>query len=136
MIGKLTRGFSSPGDLHLSPVSAVVQLRPQLHHLDASEDVSSKGRGARTKKELDEDAAPRSAETEARAIDVKVKSAEGGEALVPGNLDLLKRMQDEQWERYDWVDADVRYVPFCRPKKRLANIVNRLEKRGTNTRAI
>ncbi|KAL1886645.1 hypothetical protein Plec18167_000577 [Paecilomyces lecythidis] len=93
-------------DLHLSPVSAVVQLRPQLHHLDASEEVSSKGRGARAKKDAEEDGAPRSAETEARAIDVKVKSAEGGEALVPGNLDLLKRMQDEHWERYDWVDAE------------------------------
>ncbi|KAL2011139.1 hypothetical protein VTN00DRAFT_3857 [Thermoascus crustaceus] len=93
-------------NLHLSPVSAVVQLRPQLHHLDASEEVMTKGRAGKAKKDLDEDAAPRAAETEARAIDVKIKSAEGGEALVPGNLELLKKMQDERWETYDWVDAE------------------------------
>lgn len=71
----------------------------------------TKGRAGKAKKDLDEDAAPRAAETEARAIDVKIKSAEGGEALVPGNLELLKKMQDERWETYDWVDAEVYTIP-------------------------
>lgn len=41
-------------------------------------------------------------------IDVKVKSAEGGETIVAGNIELLKKMQDEKWESYEWVDAEVR----------------------------
>ncbi|OJJ51135.1 hypothetical protein ASPZODRAFT_127154 [Penicilliopsis zonata CBS 506.65] len=89
-------------NLHLSPVSAVVQLHPQLHHIDALEEMS-KGRGSKGKKDGDEE---RSAETEARAIDVKIKAAEDGEAVTAGNLELLKQMQDEKWKTYDWVDAE------------------------------
>lgn len=89
-------------NLHLSPVSAVVQLHPQLHHLDALDEMP-KGRGAKNKKE-DED---RGGDTEARAIDVKVKGAEDGGAMLAGNLDLLKRMQEEKWRKYEWVDAEV-----------------------------
>ncbi|KKK14781.1 hypothetical protein AOCH_004192 [Aspergillus ochraceoroseus] len=88
-------------NLHLSPVSAVVQLHPQLHHLDAMDEIP-KGRGAKSRKEGEEDRA----EPEARAIDVKIKAAEDREVIEPGNLDLLKSMQDEQWKTYDWVDAD------------------------------
>jgi hypothetical protein len=93
-------------NLYLSPVSAVVQLRPQLHHVDASEELS-KGRAARAKKDLDDDAAPRAAETEARIIDVKVKSAEGDEDLEQGNNKLLKKINAEPWEYYEWMDAEV-----------------------------
>lgn len=74
-----------------------------------------KGRGAKTKKEDDE----RPAESEARAIDVKIKAAEDGDALMfAGNLDLLKKMQEEKWKTYEWVDAEVglaviQFVGFC-----------------------
>lgn len=66
-----------------------------------------KGRGAKGKKEDEE----RPAETEARAIDVKVKGAEDGGAMLHGNLDLLKRMQEEQWKNFEWVDAEVKVPP-------------------------
>lgn len=89
-------------NLHLSPVSAVVQLHPQLHHLDAMDELP-KGRGSKGKKDDDE----RPAESEARAIDVKIKGAEDGGAMLVGNLDLLKRMQEEKWKTFDWVDAEV-----------------------------
>ncbi|KAJ5102007.1 hypothetical protein NUU61_004229 [Penicillium alfredii] len=90
------------GNLHLSPVSAVVQLHPQLHHLDAVDEIP-KGRTSRTKKDDDE----RPAESEARAIDVKIKAAEDGNAaMIGGNLDLLKKIQEEKWKTYDWVDAE------------------------------
>ncbi|PLN83126.1 hypothetical protein BDW42DRAFT_165349 [Aspergillus taichungensis] len=93
------------GNLHLSPVTAVVQLHPQLHHLDALDEIPAKGRGGKgARKEGEEE---RSAESEARAIDVKIKAAEeGGAAAVAGNLDLLKQMQDEKWGRYEWIDAE------------------------------
>ena len=91
-------------NLHLSPVSAVVQLHPQLHHLDALDEIPTKGKG-KARKEGEED---RPGESEARAIDVKIKAAEDGEAAqVAGNLDLLKKMQDEKWKDYEWVDAEV-----------------------------
>ncbi|BCR90044.1 uncharacterized protein ACHE_51242A [Aspergillus chevalieri] len=91
-------------DLHLSPVSAVVQLHPQLHHLDALDEVPTKGRGKARKEGEDE----RAAESEARTIDVKIKAAaeDGEAAMVAGNLELLKKMQDEKWSTYDWVDAE------------------------------
>ncbi|KAK1142728.1 hypothetical protein N8T08_007359 [Aspergillus melleus] len=91
-------------NLHLSPVSAVVQLHPQLHHLDALDEVPTKGRGGKGRKDGEEE---RPAESEARAIDVKIKAAEDSEgAMVAGNLNLLKKMQDEKWNSYDWVDAE------------------------------
>ncbi|OJJ04326.1 hypothetical protein ASPVEDRAFT_43794 [Aspergillus versicolor CBS 583.65] len=87
--------------LHLSPVTAVVQLHPQLHHLDAMDEMP-KGRSGKGRKEGEEERP----EAEARAVDVKVKGAEDRDVMVPGNLDLLKRMQDERWKGYDWVDAE------------------------------
>ncbi|KAF9889550.1 hypothetical protein FE257_007260 [Aspergillus nanangensis] len=89
-------------NLHLSPVSAVVQLHPQLHHLDAMDEMPKTGRGKGRKDE--DDGRP---EPEARTIDVKIKAAEDGEAaMVAGNLDLLKKMQEEKWGKYEWVDAE------------------------------
>lgn len=64
-----------------------------------------KGRGPRGKKE--DDAPP---ESEARAIDVKVKNAEDGGAMLAGNLDLLKQMQEEKWNTFDWIDAEVSFI--------------------------
>ncbi|PYH75876.1 hypothetical protein BO82DRAFT_348328 [Aspergillus uvarum CBS 121591] len=92
-------------NLHLSPVTAVVQLHPQLHHLDALDEIPTKGKGKARGKEGEE--GERAGESEARAIDVKIKAAEDGEAaMVAGNLDLLKQMQDEKWKDYEWVDAE------------------------------
>lgn len=99
-MGSLTRAISAD-QLHLAPLSAVVQLRPQLHHLDAFDEVTVKNKAA--KKQGDE------GETEARAIDMKVKSAEGdNRGGQQSNNDLLKKMQDEKWEKYEWVDENVR----------------------------
>ncbi|KAI2731105.1 hypothetical protein DTO012A7_4674 [Penicillium roqueforti] len=89
-------------NLHLSPVTSVVQFHPQLHHLDALDEMP-KGKGSRAKKDDDD----RPTESEARAIDIKVKAAEDSEgAANAGNLDLLKQMQDEKWKTYGWVDAE------------------------------
>ena len=102
----LRRTLTTAGNLHLSPVTAVVQLHPQLHHLDALDEIPAKGRGGKGARKEGEEERP--AESEARAIDVKIKAAEeGGAAVVAGNLDLLKQMQDEKWGRYEWVDAEV-----------------------------
>lgn len=63
-----------------------------------------KAKGSRAKKDDEE----RPAETEARAIDIKVKAAEDSDAATnAGNLDLLKQMQEEKWKSYEWIDAEV-----------------------------
>lgn len=95
-------------NLHLSPVSAVVQLQAQLHHLDALDEMPKKG-ASKAKKDDDD----RPTESEARAIDVKVKGAEDGGAILAGNLDLLKRMQEEKWKAFEWVDAEVSRLLTC-----------------------
>jgi hypothetical protein len=66
-------------------------------------DEMPKGRGMKNKKDDDE----RPNDSEARAIDVKIKGAEDGGAMLVGNLDLLKRMQEEKWKKFDWIDAEV-----------------------------
>lgn len=70
---------------------------------------STRGGGKR-KDDAGED---RPAESEARAVDVKIKAAASEDkeaALVAGNLELLKKMQEEKWAEFDWVDAEV--CPF------------------------
>lgn len=60
----------------------------------------------RGRKDLEEDGA--AVQAEARAVDVKVKSTEAGEAAPAGNIELLKKIQDDKWESYEWFDAEVR----------------------------
>ena len=94
-------------NLFLSPVSSVVQLRPQLHHLDALESIPKPTRGKARKEDAEEDRPP---EPEARAVDVKIKAAASEDkeaALVAGNLELLKKMQEERWAEFEWIDAEV-----------------------------
>ncbi|PGH34251.1 sulfite reductase (NADPH) hemoprotein beta-component [[Emmonsia] crescens] len=94
-------------ELHLAPLSAVVQLRPQLHHLDAFDEVSIRNKAmAKGKRDPDEEGAPRAVQTEARAIDMKVKSAEAETGNIASNNGLLRRMQEEKWEKYAWIDEN------------------------------
>jgi hypothetical protein len=123
-------------NLHLSPVSAVVQVHPQLHHLDALDEIPAKGKGKRKDEEEG------GGGNEARAIDVKVKGAEDGEAgIMASNIDLLKKMQEEKWGAYDWIDAEVSvYVLLLRLfvlMKSSANsiVLCRLRSRGMYMRA-
>ncbi|KAI5288151.1 hypothetical protein KEM54_005431 [Ascosphaera aggregata] len=102
--GQLTCN-SSPDQLHLSPLAGIVQLRPQLHHLDALDEISLQKKAASKSKGED-------AEPEARAIDMRVKSADketGGQS----NNELLKKIQEEKWERFNWIDENVWAPPFC-----------------------
>lgn len=92
----------------------MVQLHPQLHHLDALDEIPAKGKGKGRGKDGEEERAGPAGESEARAIDVKIKAAgeDGEAATVAGNLDLLKQMQDEKWRDYEWVDAEVSFFFF------------------------
>ncbi|PGH18459.1 hypothetical protein AJ79_00529 [Helicocarpus griseus UAMH5409] len=96
-------GAFRDNELHLSPLSAVVQLRPQLHHLDAFDEVSARTKAmAKGKGAADEEGG----KTEARAIDMKVKSAEAETGTIASNNGLLRQMQEEKWEKYAWIDEN------------------------------
>ena len=91
--------------LHLSMVNAVFQMHPQLHHLDALDEMPSSRGGRKSKKDAEEE---KPIEAEARTVDVKVKGAEEEQtALAGGNLHLLKEMQEDKCVSYDGVDAEV-----------------------------
>ncbi|EAS34916.3 uncharacterized protein CIMG_00270 [Coccidioides immitis RS] len=98
-------GAFKDNELHLAPLSAIVPLRPQLHHLDAYDEALVKNKTTvKGRKDGDEEGASRP--TEARAIDVKVKSAESEQTGGQRNNELLKQMQDEKWEKYTWIDEN------------------------------
>lgn len=101
-------------ELHLTPLSSVVQLRPQLHHLDAFDEISSRDKAqSRSKRDVDDEGGPPRREPEPRAIDMKVKSAEGDTAnAAQGNNEILQKMQDEKWEKYEWIDENVSFLPL------------------------
>ncbi|KAK2736399.1 hypothetical protein FQN57_000776 [Myotisia sp. PD_48] len=102
-------GSFRDNELHLSPLESVVQLRPQLHHIDAYDEVAVKGKaGVKGRKgEMEDDAGGRPTATEARAIDMRVKSAEAENSKHVGNNELmLKLFQDEKWEKYAWIDEN------------------------------
>ncbi|EEH18360.2 hypothetical protein PABG_00923 [Paracoccidioides brasiliensis Pb03] len=98
-------GAFRDNELHLAPLSAVVQLRPQLHHIDAFDEVAARTKG-KSKRDADEEGGARAAQTEARAIDMKVKSAEPETGNVASNNNLLQMMQDEKWQKYAWIDEN------------------------------
>jgi hypothetical protein len=43
---------------------------------------------------------------------VKIKGAEDGGAILQGNLELLKKMQEEKWKKFEWVDAEVCLIRY------------------------
>lgn len=112
-------------ELHLSHLDALVQVRPQLHHLDASDELERgrmvSGAGATTngvqrgpggKPIGPKDSLPgqlaeqaEAARIESKAVDIKYKGAEDDvNASIKTNQDLLLKIQSEPWQNYGWVD--------------------------------
>lgn len=93
----------------------MVQLRPQFTHLDALADQDKPTFGNKSWSGVENP----TGESEARAVNLTVKSSEGDDFDVWGDLSetakLLKLMRDEQWQHLSWVDSEV-WGPFfeCR----------------------
>lgn len=92
--------FAGP-NLHLTPASSLVHLRPQLHHIDAAAEqeriAASRGApaGAAAKPEV------------ARAIHMTVKQTAEGEEIVQETMaDRLKKVQLEAWRRMRYVHEE------------------------------
>lgn len=87
-------------DLHLTPVSSLVHLRPQLHHIDAT---TQQERAASSK----ETGAPAGAAGAARAIHMSVKTTADGDTVTTETMaDRLRLVQTEHWRKMRYTDEN------------------------------
>lgn len=95
--------------LHLSRLDALAQMRPQLHHVDAQDEIDRKRTSLanvignqKPKANLE----PGPAKIETKAIDIKVKNAndDGRDRGIHANAKLLRDIQAEQWQTHEWID--------------------------------
>ncbi|KAK4154562.1 Sin-like protein conserved region-domain-containing protein [Chaetomidium leptoderma] len=98
-------------NLHLTPVSSVVHLRPVPHHLDAATEQDRLSRGPTTGASSGGGGPPEkagaagAAGAAGRAIHMTIKSAmdaDGGVATET-MADRLRNVQTETWQRMEWV---------------------------------
>ncbi|KAF5022071.1 hypothetical protein F66182_5869 [Fusarium sp. NRRL 66182] len=91
---------SKSQDLHLTPVSSLVHLRPQLHHIDAT--VQLERQAAASK-----DSAPASTGGTARAIHMTVKTTGDGDTVTTETMaDRLRSVQTEHWRTMHYTDEN------------------------------
>ncbi|PNY27160.1 Uncharacterized protein TCAP_02912 [Tolypocladium capitatum] len=89
-------------DLHLTPVSSLVHLRPQLHHIDATTQQERNAASAASK----EGAAP-TASSAARAIHMTIKTTADGDAVTTETMaDRLRFVQTEPWRKMRYTDEN------------------------------
>jgi hypothetical protein len=95
--------------LHLSRLDALAQMRPQLHHVDAQDEIDRKRTSlanvtGNQKPKANLETGP--AKIETKAIDIKVKSAndDGRDRGINANAKLLRDIQAEQWQAHEWID--------------------------------
>ncbi|KAI3328983.1 hypothetical protein HD806DRAFT_481284 [Xylariaceae sp. AK1471] len=95
--------------LHLTPASSLIQLRPQLHHLDAMAEQERASRREGAGAGGGKDGAPATASSAgARAIHMSIKSADsgGGELTTETMADRLRTVQTEAWSKLKYEDED------------------------------
>ena len=102
-------GSFQGGGLHLSRLDALAQMRPELHHVDAQDEIDRKktslaNAANNAKPKPNVEAGPPKLET--KAIDIKVKNAndDGRDRGINANAKLLRDIQAEQWQSHEWVD--------------------------------
>ena len=87
--------------LHLTRVSAFCSLSPQFHHLDALNEIERAS--SRAQREA-ENPAP---ESEARAVNMTVKSTDNEELDMGQVAKQLRDIEEEPWQHLEWVDEEV-----------------------------
>lgn len=97
-------GYLKDNAIHLNRLDALVQLRPQLPHLDAGDEVQRIVERTKVKKEPGET----SSKSQARAVEMKISRVEKTpeEAARARNEALLQSIQEEKWTTYRWHDHD------------------------------
>lgn len=100
-----------PGNLHLTPATSLIHLRPQLHHVDATTEQErlargSAGGGGQGGGAGGAGGGSGSSKPEAaRAIHMTIKkTSDGSEELVQETMaDRLKKVQSEAWRKHRYV---------------------------------
>lgn len=106
--------------LHLTPATSLINLRPQLHYVDAlaeqerlsrareNASAAGPGPGAGGAAAGKEGAGPQGPGGAAKAIHMSIKSAgaEGGEAVVDTMIERLRKVQVEQWSKLHYEDEE------------------------------
>lgn len=95
--------------LHLTPASALIQLRPQLHHIDAMSEQERATRREGAGPVGAKDGVPATASSAgARAIHMSIKSADAGdgELTTETMADRLRTVQTEAWSRLQYEDDE------------------------------
>ena len=87
-------------------MDAIVQLRPQLNHIDALNELqkSSARSGRNPENKVKED--------RAEDVNMVIKTTDDNENIdMYGGMNvtakLLRAMRDEPWQRLQWIDQDV-----------------------------
>ncbi|KPM45368.1 hypothetical protein AK830_g1172 [Neonectria ditissima] len=89
-------------DLHLTPVSSLVHLRPQLHHIDAAIQLERQAAASASK-----EAAPTTGAGAARAIHMTVKATGDGDVVAIETMaDRLRAVQSEHWRTLRYTDEN------------------------------
>ncbi|KAI0409697.1 hypothetical protein F4802DRAFT_545136 [Xylaria palmicola] len=102
-------GVFKGGHLHLTPASALIQLRPQLHHIDATSEQERASRREGAGAVGGKDGVPATASSAgARAIHMSIKSADSGngELTTETMADRLRTVQTEAWGRLQYEDDE------------------------------
>ena len=106
-------------ELHLSHLDALVQVRPQLHHLDAADELERSravANAASAKKPIlnmelmnggnaDMQRPDTPMILESKAVDLKFKGPDdGNDTSLKDNARALRAIEAEAWQRYKWAD--------------------------------
>ncbi|KAG6250423.1 hypothetical protein E4U23_001440 [Claviceps purpurea] len=98
-------------NLHLTPVSSLVHLRPQLHHLDATtqqeRNASSSSSSAAASTSKDNPSGGTGAAPAARAIHMTIKNTADGDTVTTETMaDRLRYVQTETWRKMRYTDEN------------------------------
>lgn len=100
-------------DLHLTPVTNLVHLRPQLHHVDAVAQQERNASAAAAKESAAAAAGPGGAggagpqSAAARAIHMTIKTTQDGATAKSETMaDRLRSVQMENWRKLKYTDED------------------------------
>ncbi|KAG5957540.1 hypothetical protein E4U58_005891 [Claviceps cyperi] len=98
-------------NLHLTPVSSLVHLRPQLHYLDATtqqeRNASSSSSSAAASTSKDNPSGGTGAAPAARAIHMTIKNTADGDTVTTETMaDRLRYVQTETWRKMRYTDEN------------------------------
>ncbi|KAK8091165.1 hypothetical protein PG994_000670 [Apiospora phragmitis] len=100
-------GVFKGDNLHLTPATSEIQLRPQLHHLDADTE-QKQLQQARERAGAAKEAAshPSAAAQAPKAIQMTIKNTSGEETSTETMTDRLRNVQMEGWQKLKYVGEE------------------------------